>query len=134
MDKKKPLIGLTGGIASGKSSVSRILASQGIDIVDADSVAREVVADAEQVPLGRVGVAALERAVGERDERARRRERGREAIEEIQHLLLVADEHGAADRGARRLVVHLPPRREDLLAERRHAAEELVAAQRRGET
>jgi dephospho-CoA kinase len=44
MDKKKPLIGLTGGIASGKSSVSRVLAGQGIDIVDADQIAREVVA------------------------------------------------------------------------------------------
>ncbi|KAF8312387.1 CoaE-domain-containing protein [Clavulina sp. PMI_390] len=37
------IVGLTGGIASGKSSVSHILASQGIPIVDADLLARRVV-------------------------------------------------------------------------------------------
>src|SRR5262245_48071973 len=40
----KPLIGLTGGIASGKSTVAAILASLGIVVVDADKLAREVVA------------------------------------------------------------------------------------------
>ncbi|KAG8865192.1 hypothetical protein FRB96_000082 [Tulasnella sp. 330] len=38
------VIGLTGGIASGKSSVSKILAAHHIPIVDADLLAREVVA------------------------------------------------------------------------------------------
>lgn len=37
------VVGLTGGIASGKSTVSRLLASHGIPIVDADLLAREVV-------------------------------------------------------------------------------------------
>ncbi|RUO97053.1 dephospho-CoA kinase [Jimgerdemannia flammicorona] len=37
------LVGLTGGIASGKSTVSRILKSQNIPIIDADLIAREVV-------------------------------------------------------------------------------------------
>ena len=36
--------GLTGGIASGKSTVAKILRSKGIPVVDADVVAREVVA------------------------------------------------------------------------------------------
>lgn len=36
-------IGLTGGIASGKSSVSRILAQLGAFIIDADQIAREIV-------------------------------------------------------------------------------------------
>lgn len=36
-------MGLTGGIASGKSTVSHLLASQGIPIVDADLLARRVV-------------------------------------------------------------------------------------------
>lgn len=36
-------IGLTGGIGSGKSEVSRRFASHGISIVDADEIAREVV-------------------------------------------------------------------------------------------
>jgi len=37
------VVGLTGGIGSGKSSVSQILASHGIPIVDADVLARRVV-------------------------------------------------------------------------------------------
>jgi dephospho-CoA kinase len=37
-------IGLTGGIGSGKSTVSRLLADHGAVIVDADVIAREVVA------------------------------------------------------------------------------------------
>ncbi|GGU84127.1 dephospho-CoA kinase [Streptomyces albospinus] len=36
-------VGLTGGIGSGKSEVSRLLASYGAVIVDADKIAREVV-------------------------------------------------------------------------------------------
>lgn len=38
-----PIIGLTGGIGSGKSFVAECFAQHGIDIVDADVVAREVV-------------------------------------------------------------------------------------------
>lgn len=37
-------VGLTGGVASGKSTVSRILAELGAVVVDADVLAREVVA------------------------------------------------------------------------------------------
>ncbi len=37
-------VGLTGGIASGKSTVARTFAALGVPIVDADQVAREVVA------------------------------------------------------------------------------------------
>lgn len=35
-------IGLTGGIATGKSTVSKMLAAQGVRIVDADVIARDV--------------------------------------------------------------------------------------------
>jgi dephospho-CoA kinase len=38
------LFGLTGGIATGKSTVSRLFAEKGVPIIDADLVAREVVA------------------------------------------------------------------------------------------
>jgi dephospho-CoA kinase len=38
------LIGLTGGIATGKSTVARLLAGRGAAVVDADLLAREVVA------------------------------------------------------------------------------------------
>lgn len=37
------LIGLTGGIASGKSTVSSILVKKGYKVIDADKIAREVV-------------------------------------------------------------------------------------------
>ncbi|WP_028609996.1 dephospho-CoA kinase [Paenibacillus harenae] len=40
-------IGLTGGIASGKSTVARMLAARGALLVDADQVAREVVLPGE---------------------------------------------------------------------------------------
>ena len=37
------LVGLTGGIASGKSTVSAMLAERGAEIIDADRIAREIV-------------------------------------------------------------------------------------------
>ena len=37
------VIGLTGGIASGKSTVSGMLRALGVDVIDADTLAREVV-------------------------------------------------------------------------------------------
>lgn len=37
------VIGLTGGIASGKSTVSRVLKKQGAKIIDADIIARDIV-------------------------------------------------------------------------------------------
>jgi dephospho-CoA kinase len=44
MTQPKPIIGLTGGIASGKSTVARILGELGVAVIDADLLAREVVA------------------------------------------------------------------------------------------
>ncbi|MBA3411721.1 MAG: dephospho-CoA kinase, partial [Geodermatophilaceae bacterium] len=38
------LVGLTGGIGSGKSAVAGLLAEHGARVIDADQVAREVVA------------------------------------------------------------------------------------------
>lgn len=40
----KPVVGLTGGIASGKSTVARMLEERGAVVVDADQLARDVVA------------------------------------------------------------------------------------------
>ncbi|HVZ31654.1 MAG TPA: dephospho-CoA kinase [Polyangiaceae bacterium] len=39
-----PVVGLTGGIASGKSTAARAFAERGVPVVDADQLAREVVA------------------------------------------------------------------------------------------
>lgn len=39
---RTPVVGLTGGIASGKSTVARMLEAYGIPIVDADQLARQV--------------------------------------------------------------------------------------------
>lgn len=46
-------VGLTGGIASGKSTVARLFAALGVPIIDSDEVAREVVAPGEPL-LARV--------------------------------------------------------------------------------
>nr|VFK60868.1 MAG: dephospho-CoA kinase [Candidatus Kentron sp. UNK]VFK69541.1 MAG: dephospho-CoA kinase [Candidatus Kentron sp. UNK] len=43
MNDSRFTIALTGGIAAGKSAVTRILAEQGVAIIDADAVAREIV-------------------------------------------------------------------------------------------
>lgn len=53
------LVGLTGGIGSGKSSVSALLASYGAVVLDADLMAREVVAN------GTPGLAEVSEAFGE---------------------------------------------------------------------
>jgi dephospho-CoA kinase len=52
------LIGLTGGIASGKSTVAKLLAKHGAETIDADQVARDV------VEVGTVGLAAVVEAFG----------------------------------------------------------------------
>ena len=55
----KAVIGLTGGIASGKSVVARELRALGIEVIDADVLAREVVAK------GSEGLAEVVQAFGE---------------------------------------------------------------------
>lgn len=52
-------IGLTGGIGSGKSTVSALLAERGAVVIDADRIAREV------VEPGTPGLAAVVKAFGE---------------------------------------------------------------------
>ncbi|MDO0932342.1 dephospho-CoA kinase [Streptomyces sp. DG2A-72] len=51
-------VGLTGGIGAGKSEVSRLLVEQGAVLIDADRIAREVVAP------GTPGLAAVVEAFG----------------------------------------------------------------------
>lgn len=86
------IIGLTGGIASGKSTVAGIFAALGVPVVDADEVARDVVAPSSP------GLAAIRKRFGDAVlaadgtlDRARMRERvfadasAREALEAIVH-------------------------------------------------
>lgn len=72
---KRPLhIGLTGGIGSGKSTVSRLFAALGVPVIDADLIAREVVAPGTPLlasVIARFGAALLS-ATGELDRRALR--------------------------------------------------------------
>lgn len=51
-------VGLTGGIGSGKSTVARLLAERGAIVIDADALARDVVAP------GTPGIAAVAEAFG----------------------------------------------------------------------
>ena len=57
-DRRVRIIGLTGGIATGKSTVAALLAGLGAVVVDSDRVAREVVAP------GTPGLAAIAESFG----------------------------------------------------------------------
>ncbi|MEM9207842.1 MAG: dephospho-CoA kinase, partial [Pseudomonadota bacterium] len=67
-------IGLTGGIASGKTTVANMFADLGIDLVDTDIIAREVVEPGQPAYAevrDRFGDRVIDRA-GELDRRALR--------------------------------------------------------------
>lgn len=82
-------VGLTGGIASGKSTVSTAFTQLGVPVIDADEVAREVVAP------GTPGLQAVVRRFGEQ----------------------VLDPAGALNRGALRAMIFQDPQaRRDLEA------------------
>ena len=55
----KPVVGLTGGIACGKTTVAKMFGDLGIPVVDADDLAREVVAP------GTTGLARIAEVFGE---------------------------------------------------------------------
>lgn len=86
------VIGLTGGIATGKSTVAAILTEMGVPVIDADQVAREVV-EPGQPALARIveafGPEVLDGA-GRLDRAAMRRRishdpQARQALEAITH-------------------------------------------------
>ena len=110
------LVGLTGGIATGKSTVARILQGMGVPVVDADQVAREVVVQGEPAladivdafgpsvlsPDGTLDRAALRKRIV-RDPGARRR------LESITHppirARIAERARELADRGHEHVVV-----------------------------
>ncbi|MEZ8186679.1 dephospho-CoA kinase [Shewanella sp. 5S214] len=59
MMAKKYVVGLTGGIASGKTTVANLFAQYDIDLVDADVIAREVVS------IGSDGLNAIKQHFGQ---------------------------------------------------------------------
>jgi dephospho-CoA kinase len=72
---RTPRIALTGGIASGKTTVSDLFAAQGVPILDADIIAREVIAPGtalREALFQRFG-AGIRRADGDLDRAALRR-------------------------------------------------------------
>ena len=98
-------IGLTGGIASGKSTVAELFAARGATVLDADRIAREV------VEPGTPGLAALVNAQGGgildaqgRLDRAELRRRmfadaeTRRAVEAILHPAIVSEIQRQGDR------------------------------------
>ena len=109
-------VGLTGGIASGKSTVANELARRGAVIIDADELAREV------VEPGTPGLAAVVRRFGEgvlRDERLDRAALARivfadpQARRDLEKIIHPEVRHRAAEReGALRhtaVIVHVIP-------------------------
>jgi dephospho-CoA kinase len=98
------LVGLTGGIASGKSAVSRQLAELGCRVVDADVLAREVVAPGE--PAWRAIVEAFGQDVLAPDDRLDRKRLGalvfadparRKRLEAITHPAINARRQATLD-------------------------------------
>jgi dephospho-CoA kinase len=113
--KKRPLrIGLTGGIASGKSTVADMFAELGIPVIDTDVIAREVVAPGQPAlaEIGqRFGEDVLD-AAGHLDRAAMRKlifadDHARQDLESILHPRIGAEtrRQSQAARGPYQLIV-----------------------------
>ncbi len=101
------LVGITGGIASGKSTVARLFADLGVTVIDADQLAREAVAagsDGLAAIVAAFGTTVLD-AAGSLDRAAMRRlvfadDQARARLEQIVHprvRALLAGRVAAAD-------------------------------------
>lgn len=100
-------IGLTGGIASGKSTVSRIFETLGAPVLDTDMIAREIVAPGAPAltTIFRVFGADLRRADGSLDRSALRR---RVFADASQRRRLEAITHPAIDAVMQQQLAALP--------------------------
>jgi dephospho-CoA kinase len=91
-------IGLTGGIGSGKSTVSELFAGRGVPVIDADSIARELVSPGRPAfdrIVARFGTAVLDDQGAVDRQRLRSRvfvdEEERRALEGILHPLVLEE-------------------------------------------
>lgn len=88
---KCKIVGLTGGVASGKSTVSSILLDKGFEVIDADIISREVVED------GKPALEEIAKYFGEKilndDKSLNRRELGdlvfsnKELLQVLNHII-----------------------------------------------
>ncbi|MET0679827.1 MAG: dephospho-CoA kinase [Burkholderiales bacterium] len=113
---EKPTVCLTGGIGSGKSSVARLFAARGVEVIDADALAHELTAP------GGAAMAAIRAAFGagvidERGaldrERVRRQVFGdpaaRQRLEAILHPMIRAEsEHRRAAATSAYVILMIP--------------------------
>jgi dephospho-CoA kinase len=107
-------IGLTGGIASGKTTVARLFAALGVPVIDADELAREVVAPGSPL-LTRIAERfgrELIRADGQLDRRALRHlvfadPRARADLEALTHPAIFAalEQRSSKERGPYQILV-----------------------------
>ena len=110
------LVGLTGGIASGKSTVSKLLASYGADTIDADQVAREVVMPGSNgltAVVNEFGVEVLS-SDGELDRQELGRRvfadaKKRKSLEAILHPLIKARTSQLIQESTKEIVVYAVP-------------------------
>ena len=110
------LVGLTGGIASGKSTVSKLLASYGADTIDADQVAREVVMPGSNgltAVVNEFGVEVLT-SDGELDRQELGRRvfadaKKRKSLEAILHPLIKARTSQLIQESTKEIVVYAVP-------------------------
>ena len=108
-------IGLTGGIASGKSTVAERLAERGAAIIDADVLAREVVEPGSPALAAIVERFGTEMLDGTVLNRARMAElvfadpQARRALEQIIHPAVRARAAELEERTSARFIVHVIP-------------------------
>ena len=110
----KYVIGLTGGIACGKSNISRALKEAGVPVIDADEISRNVTAK------GGPALPAIRKAFGEQvfdgDELNRRAlsdivfadPQAREALNGIIHPMVLAEIHRQMDETDGPVVMDVP--------------------------
>jgi dephospho-CoA kinase len=109
-------VGLTGGIASGKTTVSNLFAALGVPVIDSDAIARDVVAPgrpALRAIVDRFGTAVLQ-ADGTLDRRRLRSlvfadPQARRDLEKITHPAIRAEmDRRSADAGGDYQILAIP--------------------------